>query len=277
MTVTPDPIAATPPRQTPQDKAAPGALLARALDAGVLTLTLGRAPAHPLSHDMIREMHRALDAAAADPAVRVIVLHGPGHIFCAGHDLKEIARHRADGDQGAAYLQTLFDDCAAMMLALARHPKPTIALVEGIATAAGLQLVASCDMAFAARSARVCLPGINNGGFCTTPAVAVSRVTGRRRVMELALSGETLDARWAEAAGLFTRVLPDDQVIDGCMAFATRLASRNPGPIQAGKAALDAHLARQLEDAYAMATPVMIGHFMDEGRLAAERDSPFGG
>ena len=250
-------------------------LVAGALDQGVLTLTLGRAPAHPLSRPMIAALHRQLDAAAIDPAVRVIVLHGPGRIFCAGHDLKEIAARRADPDRGRAFLEALFAECAAMMLALARHPKPTIALVEGIATAAGLQLVAACDLAFATPAARVCLPGVQNGGFCTTPAVAVSRAIGRRRTMELALTGEAMGADWAQAAGLFTHILPESEALETTHRFAATLAGRNPGPIRAGKAALDAHLALDLAAAYDLATPVMVGHFMDDGRLSAERDSPF--
>lgn len=251
------------------------ALVSAELDQGVLTLTLGRAPAHPLSRPMIAALHRALDQAATDTAVRVIVLHGPGRIFCAGHDLKEIAAHRTDADLGQEFLDALFSECAAMMLALAQHPKPTLALVEGIATAAGLQLVASCDLAFATPAARVCLPGVNNGGFCTTPAVAVSRAVGRRRVMELALSGATMDADWALAAGLFTRLVPAASALPETLDFARLLASRNPGPILAGKAALAAHQDLTLAQAYVLATPVMVAHFMDDGRLAAERDSPF--
>lgn len=244
---------------------------------GVALITLGCAPAHPLSRPMIAALHHALDETATNPDVRVVVLHGPGHIFCAGHDLKEIARHRADPDQGQAFLTNLFNDCAAMMLALARHPKPTIALVEGIATAAGLQLVASCDLAFASDRATFCLPGVQNGGFCTTPAVAVSRALGRRATMHLALSGAAMDADWAQANGLLAQIFAANSVFEDTMRFARQLASRNPGPVQAGKAALNAHLHLALEQAYALATPVMIGHFMDDGRLAAERDSKFQG
>ncbi|MGA0925166.1 MAG: enoyl-CoA hydratase-related protein, partial [Lutimaribacter sp.] len=139
-------------------------LVAADLDDGVLTLTLGRAPAHPLSLALIEALHSALDAAAENPQARVMVLSGPGHIFCAGHDLKEIAAHRQDPDQGHAFLTQLFDACAQMMQRLASLPQPTIAMVDGIATAAGLQMAASCDLVFASDRASFCLPGVNNGG-----------------------------------------------------------------------------------------------------------------
>lgn len=245
-------------------------LLAEDVTAGVRTLTLLNGRAHPLSSPMIAAIHAALIRAADDADTRVLVITAPGHIFCAGHDLKEIARHRVDPDHGRAFLTELFNDCAAMMLALARFPKPTIAMVDGIATAAGLQMVASCDLRFVSERASFCLPGVVNGGFCTTPAVGVSRAIARGAVMELALSGAALGADWALRTGLATRVLAPDALADATRAFAQTLATRNPGPIAAGKAALDAHLALSLEDAYALATPVMVGHFMDEGRLARE-------
>ncbi|MCR8825592.1 enoyl-CoA hydratase-related protein [Pseudosulfitobacter koreensis] len=237
---------------------------------GVATLTLGGGAAHALSLEMIGALHRALADLAADDGVRVVVLSGPGRIFCAGHDIKEIARHRDDPDQGRAFLTELFEACAEMMLTLGQFPKPTIAMVDGIATAAGLQLVASCDLAFASNAATVCLPGVTNGGFCTTPSVAVSRNVGPKHMMELALSGTPLGADWAQAAGLFNRVFSPETLTTETAAFATTLAGRNPGPIAHGKAALTAHRDLPLRDAYALATPVMIDHFMDPGRLAVE-------
>jgi len=242
---------------------------------GVLTLTLGNGRAHPLSRAMIAALHGALRAAADDSETRVIVVHGPGSIFCAGHDLKEIAAHRADADQGLAYLTDLFEACSALMQDIALSPRPTIAMVEGIATAAGLQLVAACDLAFASETARVCLPGVRNGGFCTTPAVAVSRSLGRKHLMELLLSGEDRGAVWALNAGLFNAVLPPDQLAAHVQGFARTLATRNPGPIGAGKLAVAAHLQSPLDIAYAQATRVMIDSFMDEGRRAAEARQPF--
>ncbi|MCE8511130.1 enoyl-CoA hydratase/isomerase family protein [Ruegeria pomeroyi] len=241
-------------------------LVGRTLEAGVLTLTLGRAPAHPLSRAMIEALHETVRRAMADDRVHVMVIHGPGRIFCAGHDLKEIARHRADPDEGRAFVTDLFEACSALMLDLARCPKPTIAMVEGIATAAGLQLMAACDLAYASPAARFCLPGVQNGGFCTTPAVAVSRVIGRRAVTEMALSGATYDADWALAAGLINRILPEAALAAHVADLAGTLAARNQAPLRRGLETLDRHLDLPLEEAYALATPVMVEHFMDPGR-----------
>lgn len=251
-------------------------LVTHTLADGVRRITLGRMPAHPLSSAMIAALHAELDAAADDPDTRVLVIEGPGHIFCAGHDLKEIARRRADDDKGHAFLTDLFGACARMMLRLANHPKPTIAMVDGIATAAGLQMAVSCDMVFVSDRATFCLPGVRNGGFCTTPAVAVSRAVGYSHVMELALSAEPMDAGWALRTGLANRVLPPEALEQAVLDFATTLATRNPGPVRAGKAALKAHLDLPLDQAYELATEVMIGHFMDESRLAAEKEGRSG-
>lgn len=245
-------------------------LVGATLTDKVLTLTLGGGVAHPLSLAMIAALHDAIRAAAADPQVNVIVLHGPGKIFCAGHDLKEIAAHRQDPDQGLAYLTELFEKCGAMMQGITHSPKPVIALIEGIATAGGLQLVAACDLAYAADSATFCLPGVRNGGFCSTPAVAASRNMHRKHIMELALSGDSFDTGWALNTGLINRALPPHEVIEYTMNFARTLASRHPTAIAAGKQALYTHLDLPLDQAYDLATRTMIGHFMDPVRLSRE-------
>ncbi len=246
-----------------------------AIAEGVQFVTMQNGRAHALSLAMIRALHDVINNAVADPDIRVIVIEGPGHIFCAGHDLKEIALHRADDDGGEAYLNTLFDACADLMQAIALCAKPTIACVEGIATAAGLQLVAACDLAFAAEAATFCLPGVRNGGFCTTPAVAVSRAVGQKALMELLLSGEDRGADWALRVGLVNEVLPMGALAARVETFARTLASRNPGPIRDGKACTLAGRDLPLDQAYAQATRVMVGHFMDQGRLIAEAKSPF--
>ncbi len=251
------------------------ALIAETLHKGVLTLALGNGRAHALSLAMIHALHTAITKAEEYSSVRVIIIDGPGHIFCAGHDLKEIARHRDDPDQGLAYLTALFDDCAAMMQAVAQCQKPTIAMVDGIATAAGLQLVAACDLAFASDRAEFCLPGVRSGGFCTTPAVAVSRAIGRKHLMELLLSGENRDAAWALRVGLVNDVLDQAVLHAQVQGFAETLATRNPEPISQGKTCTYAHLEEDLATAYAMATKTMIGHFMDPDRIASEKFSQF--
>ena len=242
------------------------------IDAGVLTLTLGAAPAHPLSLAMIDALHSAIVHAADNPEVGAIVIHGPGKIFCAGHDLKEIAHHRDDGDAGRGYLKRLFSRCGEMMQALTHSPKPTIAMVEGIATAGGLQLVAACDLAYAADTATFCLPGINNKGFCTTPAVAVARNVARKDVMEMLLSGDTYNAQWARETGLVNRVLPEVELHDFVRSFATKLAARHGSNVADGKRTLYRQLEMPLEQAYAHATQVMIGHFMDRELIEHDRE-----
>ena len=244
------------------DHAQADTLLGIETAAGVRTITLLNGPAHPLSLRMIAALQRALDEAATDPACRVLVLAAPGHIFCAGHDLKEMAHHRAGGDKGRAFLTQLFSDCAAMMVTLSRFPKPTIAMIDGIATAGGLQLAASCDLRFVSDRATFCLPGIVRGGFCTTPAVGVSRAISRTHLLELIYAGTPFDAAWALRTGLATRVFAPDDLPRETHAFAATLATRNPGPILSGKRALDAHLDLRLEDAYALATPVMVEQFL---------------
>jgi len=247
-------------------------LVSHTMQDGLRRITLGGGRAHALSSAMIAAIHAALDEAAEDDATHAVLLEAPGSIFCAGHDLKEIARHQQhDADEGIAYLRQLFADCAAMMVRLAEHPKPTIAMVEGIATAAGLQMAASCDLVFASTEARFCLPGVNNGGFCTTPAVGVSRRVPKRVTLELALSGETFDAAWAESRGLVNRVFPPDALEAETLDFALRLAGRNPGPVVAGKAAFLAHQGLPLTAAYALAGETMLGHFTDPVRVAKAR------
>lgn len=238
----------------------------------VLTLTLGAAPAHPLSLAMIRTLHAALDRAAENTDARLVVIEGPGHIFCAGHDLKEIARHRQDPDDGNAFLWELFNACSDLMQTIVAMPTATLARVEGIATAGGLQLVASCDLAFATPDATFALPGVQNGGFCTTPSVAVGRSIGRKALMELALSGTPKDATWALRTGLLNDVLPAQEIDARIATLADVLADGNRASIAAGKRMTYAQLEMPLADAYTAATEVMIGHFMDPARIAKERD-----
>ncbi|CUH66694.1 2,3-dehydroadipyl-CoA hydratase [Thalassovita gelatinovora] len=238
----------------------------------VRVLSLGAAPAHPLSRTMICALHEQIQLATEDSKINVIVLEGPGHIFCAGHDLKEIGRHRADSDLGRNYLQQLFTECSALMQDITLSPKPTIAMVDGIATAGGLQLAAACDLIFASTRATFCLPGVKNGGFCTTPAVAVSRNLSRKHMMELALSGDAFDVEWALAAGLINRVFPSDQLTAATMEFAQQIAGYHPTAIADGKRMLHAQLEMPLDRAYAEATEVMIGHFMDPVRIAEEKN-----
>ena len=171
------------------------ALLLSALEGGVLRLTLADAATrNSLSEAMMAELKSALEVAAADKAVRVIVLAGLGPAFSSGHNLKEITAHRADHDKGAAYFAALFASCAELMLGIVNNPKPVIAEVAGLASAAGCQLVATCDLAVASQDARFCTPGVNIGLFCSTPMVALSRNLSSKHAMEMLLTGDVFGA-----------------------------------------------------------------------------------
>ena len=172
------------------------------LDKGVLRLTLANPPANALSLAVMAALTAELDRAKADKAVRVIVLSAAGKVFCAGHDLKEMTARRADADRGKAFFEQTFAACAQLMQTIVRHPLPVIAEVDGLATAAGLQLVASCDLAIASHEATFCTPGVNIGLFCSTPMVALSRNVSRKQAMEMLLTGETIDAATAKDFGL---------------------------------------------------------------------------
>ncbi|MEM7318509.1 MAG: enoyl-CoA hydratase-related protein [Pseudomonadota bacterium] len=248
-------------------------LIAESQMNGVLTLTLGGGTAHALSLAMITALHDALQSAEARDDVRVILIHGPGRIFCAGHDMNEIARHRFDPDQGQAFVTRLFEACSSLMQGLAGLSKPTIALTEGVATAGGLQMLASCDLVFAAPEASFSLPGVSNGGFCTTPLVAVGRVLARKHAMEMALSGERFDTDWALSAGLINRVMRAETLLDEAREFAQQLAARHAPAISAGKAAFSQQMDLPLAQAYEVATQTMIGHFMDSHRIKRDRDN----
>ncbi len=240
-------------------------LVRRSHAGGVLTLTLANPPANALSMAMIAELHAAIDAAASDPAARVILIAAEGHIFSGGHDLKEIATHRSDdADGGRAWATELFERCSAMMLAIARSPRPVIAAVDGIATAGGCQLVAACDLAVASEHARFCTPGVNNGGFCTTPHVALVRAIGRRHALEMALTGAMYPAADAHRFGLVNRVLPVEGFTTAAQDFAAHIASRSAEAIAHGKPAFFAQADMSLEEAYHFANPVMV-----EGMLSA--------
>ena len=182
-------------------------IVMRSRDArGVVTLTLNRPQAfNALSEAMLSALQRELDALAADESVRVVVLAATGRAFCAGHDLKEMR-----AEPSLAYYQRLFAQCTAMMLAIQRLPVPVIARVQGIATAAGCQLVAQCDLAVAARSARFAVSGVNLGLFCSTPSVALSRNVTRKQAFEMLVTGEFISAEQARERGLVNRVADDD-------------------------------------------------------------------
>ena len=229
-------------------------LVQRDQAAGVLTLTLNRGERfNPLSSAMIAALAAELRTIAGDPSVRVVILAAGGKGFCAGHDLKEMRAHVGDN----AWQRDLFDQCGRMMMSLTTLPQPVIARVHGIATAAGCRLVSMCDLAVAADSAAFALPGVNIGVFCSTPAVGVARNVGRKRAMEMLLTGEMIDARTALAWGLVNRVVPSDALDEEIRHFTDIILARSPATIRLGKQAFYQQIERPLEDAYDMTSETM--------------------
>jgi enoyl-CoA hydratase/carnithine racemase len=233
-------------------------VLARTAD-GVATLSLNRGDRfNALSRAMIAALEAAIDAVAQDRAARVVVLAAEGRGFCAGHDLKEMRAHPDLGWQ-----REMFDACSRMMCKLTALPQPVIARVHGIATAAGCQLVSMCDLAVAADTARFALPGVNVGVFCSTPAVGVARNVPRKRVMEMLLTGEMIDAPTALAWGLVNRVVPAAELDAAVARFADGIKAKSPAVVALGKRAFYDQVDRGLADAYAVSGEVMACNLLE--------------
>ncbi len=239
-------------------------VLLRRDEGGIAWLTLNRAAArNALSLGLMEALVAELDATEADPAVKVVVIGGAGPAFCAGHDLREL-RSRPER---AAY-QATFELCSRMMTRIVRLPKPVIARVHGVATAAGCQLVASCDLAVAAATARFATPGVNIGLFCSTPMVALSRAVGRKAAMEMLLTGELIDAARARELGLVNRVVPEADLDAEVAALAGQIAAKSPLTLAIGKGAFYRQAEMGLDDAYAYVSEVMTRNML--ARDAAE-------
>ncbi|MCC5887174.1 MAG: enoyl-CoA hydratase [Gammaproteobacteria bacterium] len=223
----------------------------------VRILTLDRPAAYnALSMAMIEALDRALAEALADPAIGALVITGAGRGFCAGHDLKEMRAE--DREHKEASLTRLFDTCGEVMARISDSPKPVIAAVHGVATAAGCQLVASCDLAVAAAGTRFATPGVNIGLFCSTPMVALSRSVARKHALEMLLLGDMIDADHAVRIGLINRVVPEGEHLDAALALAARIAEHSPLTLRLGKAAFQQQLEQPLDEAYYQCARVMV-------------------
>jgi enoyl-CoA hydratase/carnithine racemase len=220
---------------------------------GIATLTLNRPDQrNALSLGLMTALEGQLDGIAQDPSIRVVIIAGAGPAFCAGHDLREV---RADPRREA--YEALFAQCSRLMLKIVRLPKPVIARVHGVATAAGCQLVASCDLAVAAHSARFATPGVNIGLFCSTPMVALSRAVSRKQSMEMLLTGDLIPADRAREIGLINRVVPAAELEAATLGLARQIASKSPLTLAIGKEAFYHQAELDLEAAYAYASGVM--------------------
>jgi len=227
----------------------------------VLTLDGPRAR-NSLSRAMLAALRAAVARLSEDPEVAAVVLAAEGHVFSAGHDLKELTAHRADPDGGRAFYAETMQACAEVMQAIVASPKPFIAAVEGVATAAGCQLVATCDLAVASSAAAFATPGVNIGLFCSTPMVALSRVMGRKHAMEMLLLGEMIAAAKAADYGLVNRVVDPGCALDEALSMARVVASKSGATVAVGKQAFYRQVERPLAEAYDLAVAVMVENML---------------
>ncbi len=238
-------------------------LILRSDHNGVCILTLNSpGTINALSEGMLTALSKVLDDIAGDRSVKAVVLRSAGNHFCAGHNLKEMTERRQDADGGFQYFQDLFATCSAMMLRVVRLPQPVIAEVKGIATAAGCQLVASCDLAIASNEAKFATSGVNIGLFCSTPMVALSRNINRKLAMEMLLLGEFLPAARVAEMGLINRTVAQESLEDASMEMARIIADKSSAAIKVGKRAFYEQLEMPLEDAYTFAGRVMAQNMM---------------
>jgi enoyl-CoA hydratase/carnithine racemase len=250
----------------------PSPVLVRADVEGVSTLTLSRPQKrNPLSEALIAALTAEFDAMAADKSIRAVVLAAEGPAFSAGHDLKEMSARRADADRGRAYFADILGRCAAMMTRIVNLPQPVIAAVEGVATAAGCQLVASCDLAVAGAEARFSTPGVHIGLFCSTPMVALSRSVSGKHAMEMLLLGELIDAETAHRFGLVNRIAPAGGALAEAQRLAAVIAGKSPLTVKTGKQAFYRQREMNLDEAYRYAAQVMT-----ENMLARDAEEGIG-
>lgn len=246
----------------------------------ILLLTMNRPKArNALSLSLLRAMTTAILDAGKAKRIKAIVISGNGPAFCAGHDLKELRDAQADKTNGKQIIADTFRQCSALMLAIHRCPKPVIALVHGMATAAGCQLVAACDLAIASHNAQFATPGVNIGLFCSTPQVPLSRVMGRKRTLEMLFTGDEISAKDAAQLGLINRAVSQDTLHLETMLLAERIAEKAPAVIALGKRGFYDQIDMNLENAYAHTSSLMIQNMLmpeaDEGiRAFLEKRNP---
>jgi enoyl-CoA hydratase/carnithine racemase len=251
------------PAQTARASAPQPPILLREKIASIAVLTLNRPAArNSLSEGLIAELHAALDEVGRDKSVRAVVIAANGPAFSAGHDMKELTARRSDADRGRAYFAEIMNACSAMMQAVVRLPKPVVAAVQGVATAAGCQLVASCDLAVASEAASFATPGVDIGLFCSTPMVALSRNVPRKQAMEMLLTGEPISAETARDIGLVNHVVPAGTERDAAIALAQKVALKSAYTIKLGKEAFYRQAEMSLADAYRYAAEVMTENMM---------------
>jgi enoyl-CoA hydratase/carnithine racemase len=249
--------------QTARAPVSPSPVLLREQTGDLAILTLNRPEArNSLSEGLIAALTAALREIHDDAKVRAVVIAANGKAFSAGHDMKELTARRSDSDRGRAYFAEMMTACSTMMQAIVHLPKPVVAAVQGIATAAGCQLVASCDLAIASEAASFATPGVDIGLFCSTPMVALSRNIPRKQAMEMLLTGEPVPATTARDIGLVNRVVPAGSERDAAIALARQVASKSAYTVKIGKTAFYRQAEMSLAEAYSYAAEVMTENMM---------------
>lgn len=240
-------------------------LIIEDLKDSILKITLNNpSQQNTLSLDFINDLKKIIDKADKNDDVKVIILSSSGKVFSAGHNLKEIKSHREDKDQGLQFFTTLINSCSDLMINIINNSKPVIAEVSGIATAAGCQLVASCDLAYASENSKFATPGVNIGLFCSTPMVALSRVVKNKHSMEMLLTGDFIDADKAKNIGLINNYFSEDSLVSEIREMANKIANKSSQTVKIGKKAFYNQAQMKTDDAYKYASEVMIENMMNQ-------------
>ena len=240
-------------------------LIIEDLKDSILKITLNNpSQQNTLSLDFINDLKKIIDKADKNDEVKVIILSSSGKVFSAGHNLKEIKSHRDDKDQGLQFFTTLINSCSDLMIKIINNSKPIIAEVSGIATAAGCQLVASCDLAYASENSKFATPGVNIGLFCSTPMVALSRVVKSKHSMEMLLTGDFIDANKAKNIGLINNYFSEDSLVDEIRQMANKIANKSSQTVKIGKKAFYNQAEMKISDAYKYASEIMIKNMMNQ-------------
>ena len=240
-------------------------LIIEDLKDSILKITLNNpSQQNTLSLEFINDLKKIIDKADKNDDVKVIILSSSGNVFSAGHNLKEIKSHREDKDQGLQFFTTLINSCSDLMINIINNSKPVIAEVSGIATAAGCQLVASCDLAYASENSKFATPGVNIGLFCSTPMVALSRVVKNKHSMEMLLTGDFIDADKAKNIGLINNYFSEDSLVSEIREMANKIANKSSQTVKIGKKAFYNQAQMKTDDAYKYASEVMIENMMNQ-------------
>ena len=240
-------------------------LIIEDLKDSILKITLNNpTQQNTLSLQFIDDLKKIFENADSNDEIKVIILSSSGKVFSAGHNLKEIKSHRQDKDQGLQFFKDLINSCSDLMLKITNNSKPVIAEVNGIATAAGCQLVASCDLAYASQVSKFATPGVNIGLFCSTPMVALSRVVKNKHSMEMLLTGDFIDAEKAKSIGLINNYFSEDELVNKTREMAVKIANKSSQTVKIGKKAFYNQTEMTISDAYKYASEIMIENMMSQ-------------